>query len=94
MPELTTTLYTAPGCGGCIATASALDRAGIAHHTVNTAEDTAAADYLRSLGALSAPAVVVTDQAGAVGHALDPLPPRQDHGARRSPARTPCGGRP
>jgi len=51
------TVYTKPSCVQCTATYRALDKAGIAYHSVDITKDTEAFDRLKALGHQSAPVV-------------------------------------
>lgn len=57
-------IYSNPNCGPCIATKSALKRAGVEYTEGNTAE---AAETLRSFGFSSAPVVIVHTESGTHG---------------------------
>jgi glutaredoxin-like protein NrdH len=57
--ETTITVYTKPACQQCKATFRALDKAGVSYRSVDVTEDPDAHDYVKSLGYLQAPVVVV-----------------------------------
>lgn len=57
----TVTVYTKPACVQCAATLRALTKAGVAHTVIDITEDSAARDYVMSLGYLQAPVVVTAD---------------------------------
>jgi glutaredoxin-like protein NrdH len=56
--QTTVTVYTKPACVQCNATFKALDRQGIAYHTVDITTDLEARDYVMALGYLQAPVVI------------------------------------
>lgn len=62
MTDTTITVYTKPACVQCHATFKALDKNGLDYKIVNIADDTAARDYVMSLGYLQAPVVVAGEQ--------------------------------
>lgn len=55
-------VYSKPSCVQCNATYRALDAKGIDYRVVDMAEDAAALEYVKDLGYLQAPVVVVDDQ--------------------------------
>lgn len=55
------TLYTAPGCGQCVATRSSLDSKGITYEIVDLSTDAAAVARVKNLGYLQAPVVITDD---------------------------------
>lgn len=55
------TVYTRPGCGPCLATKRALDKAGLGYAVVDISQDDGARDYVRALGYQQAPVVVAGD---------------------------------
>lgn len=55
---MTITIYTKPACVQCTATKKAFDKAGADYHLIDITEDSAARDYIMSLGYLQAPVVV------------------------------------
>lgn len=57
----TITIYTKPACVQCDATHKALDKSHIEFNTVDISIDSAARDYVMSLGYLRAPVVVAGD---------------------------------
>lgn len=57
------TLYTAPGCGLCLATKLALDRAGLAYRQIDLPQYAKAMERVKALGYRQAP-VVVVERAG------------------------------
>lgn len=61
------TIYTAPGCGACIAAKRAMTKHEIPFTEVNTADDPAATAYVRDdLGYESAPVTALTYKDGRV----------------------------
>lgn len=56
------TVYTQPGCGPCLATKRALDKAGLPYDVADISQDDGARDYVMALGYLSAPVVVSGDE--------------------------------
>ncbi|MFI2753762.1 glutaredoxin-like protein NrdH [Cellulomonas sp. P22] len=52
------TVYSKPSCVQCTATYRALDKAGFAYEIVDISQDSAARDYVVSLGHMQAPVVV------------------------------------
>ena len=54
----TVTVYTKPACVQCTATATALDKQGIAYRSVDITLDAEARSYVMALGYLQAPVVV------------------------------------
>ncbi|PYE13464.1 ribonucleoside-diphosphate reductase class Ib glutaredoxin subunit [Williamsia limnetica] len=58
MTTATITVYTKPACVQCNATYKALDKNNLDYNVVDITEDTAARDYVMSLGYLQAPVVV------------------------------------
>lgn len=61
------TIYTAPGCGACVAAKKAMTKYGIPFTEVDTADDPAAAAYVRDdLGYTSAPVTALTYKDGRV----------------------------
>lgn len=63
--ETTITVYTKPACVQCRQTKKALDRKGVQYNTVDVSEDAQALEYVKSLGFMSAPVVVTTDDSWA-----------------------------
>lgn len=57
---MTITLYTKPACVQCNATYRALDKKGLAYHSIDISKDEEALEKLKALGYQQAP-VVVTD---------------------------------
>ena len=55
------TLYTAPGCGPCLATKHAMSLRGIPFDLVDLRDDPDAMERVKALGYRSAPVVVVED---------------------------------
>ncbi|MFC9769305.1 glutaredoxin domain-containing protein [Rhodococcus jostii] len=58
------TVYSKPNCIGCTATKRLLTRLEIPHTVVDITEDSAAYEYVKSLGYSSAPVVVAELSAG------------------------------
>lgn len=56
----TITMYTRPGCGPCVATKRHLEKVGLEHTTINTAQDSEARDYLIARGFRESPVVIAT----------------------------------
>ena len=56
---MTVTLYGKPACIQCAATERALDKQGIEYTKVDVSVDLDALDYVRDLGYMQAPVVVV-----------------------------------
>lgn len=65
------TVYTKPGCVQCTATYRALDAKGIPYDVVDLSENDTALEYVKQLGYLSAPVVVVDDQEHWGGFRID-----------------------
>ncbi|MDM8085924.1 glutaredoxin-like protein NrdH [Cellulomonas cellasea] len=55
---MTITVYSKPSCVQCTATYRALDKAGFEYEIVDISQDSAARDYVVSLGHMQAPVVV------------------------------------
>jgi glutaredoxin-like protein NrdH len=55
------TLYTQPNCMPCRATKRKLNSLHIPHQTVDLTKDPASADFVRELGAVESPVIVVLD---------------------------------
>ena len=53
------TVYTKPSCVQCNMTFKALDKNGVEYRKVDLTDDSEAMDYVRSLGYMQAPVVVV-----------------------------------
>lgn len=77
------TVYTKPSCPQCLFTETKLDDLGVPYKTVDVTEDSAALEYLRSLGYSSAPVVLVS---GDVQHWSGFRPDRLAGLAERSAA--------
>jgi glutaredoxin-like protein NrdH len=58
----TITVYTKPACVQCIATYKALDKSRLEYDIVDISVDSAARDYVMSLGYLQAPVVVTGNE--------------------------------
>ncbi|SIS23129.1 glutaredoxin-like protein NrdH [Williamsia sterculiae] len=56
------TVYTSPACVQCGATKRALDKLGADYTVVDLSEDSDALDYVKALGHLQAPVVVIGDE--------------------------------
>lgn len=67
-----TTLYSARGCGRCVATKRALERKGIAYTEVNLDNDEQARQMLRERGFHELP-VIITDTDAWSGFRIDKL---------------------
>lgn len=52
------TLYSKPGCPGCMATKRALDKSGADYRIIDITQDPSAADEVRELGYAALPVVV------------------------------------
>ena len=55
-------VYSKPSCVQCTATYRALDSKGIPYRVVDLSQDDAALEYVKDLGYVQAPVVVVDDQ--------------------------------
>lgn len=62
------TVYSQPSCVQCTATYRELDRAGIPYKSVDISQDDAARDYVKALGHLQAPVVIVDRDVPGVEH--------------------------
>lgn len=62
----TVTLYTAPHCTDCTATALAMDRKHVPYASISLAAAPASLDYVKGLGHQRAPVIVVQDDHGTV----------------------------
>lgn len=70
------TVYTSNGCHRCKGTMRRLDTLNIPYDVVNVSDDEAAADYVRGLGHVEVPVVVVDNgghQVSWSGHRMDRL---------------------
>lgn len=59
---MTPTVYTKPGCGGCIATHREMSKKGITYNEVDVTKDPAAFERLSALGLLQMPVVEWKDE--------------------------------
>jgi len=75
---MTVTVYSRPSCQQCNATYRALAKAGLPYEVVDITEDSAARDYVMSLGHLQAP-VVVADGLHWSGFRPDQVARLADH---------------
>nr|DAS02755.1 MAG TPA: glutaredoxin-like protein [Caudoviricetes sp.] len=58
-------VYSKPGCGSCIATKRALDKAGVSYETVDVSVDSAAREMLVERGFSAMPVVAPTGDVGS-----------------------------
>ena len=65
------TVYTKPGCVQCTATYRAHDANGILYDVVDLSENDTATEYVKQLGYLSAPVVVVNEHEHWAGFRID-----------------------
>ncbi|MDO5728447.1 MAG: glutaredoxin-like protein NrdH [Actinomycetaceae bacterium] len=59
---MTITVYSKPMCVQCDATKRALDKQGLSYEIIDMSVDAEALDYVKSLGYVQAPVVMVGDQ--------------------------------
>lgn len=65
---MSVTVYTKPACVQCNATYRSLDKNQIAYDTVDISQDAEALEYVRSLGYMQAPVVVITEDGVLTDH--------------------------
>lgn len=58
---MTVTLYTTPGCSGCILSKRVLDAEGISYDMIDVTTDASALQTVQDLGYSQAPVVVIND---------------------------------
>lgn len=58
-------VYSKPGCGACVATKRALDKAGVSYETVDVSVDSEARDMLVEYGFGAMPVVAPTGDVGS-----------------------------
>lgn len=58
-------VYSKPGCGSCVATKRALDKAGVSYETVDVSVDSAAREMLVERGFGAMPVVAPTGDVGS-----------------------------
>lgn len=58
-------VYSKPGCGACVATKRALDKAGVSYETVDVSVDSAAREMLISRGFGAVPVVAPGEDVGS-----------------------------
>lgn len=64
--KLSITVYSKPRCAQCVATYRKLNGLGAPHESVDVSEDPEALSFIRSLGYMQAPVVVVRDSKGNI----------------------------
>lgn len=58
-------VYSKPGCGACVATKRALDKAGVSYETVDVSVDSEARDMLVGYGFGAMPVVAPSEDVGS-----------------------------